>query len=374
MVACAQRLHHIVGQRRGNGALVLHQVFHRFGVVLLAPGFADGDAGGAGVLDDRLEVRRQACPFRLVDDELAGGRHLMPAGRVVILRDLVQAELAVEEGADEFGRVDHAALEVGEDFARRDQAGIDAKLLVDAPGETRDAHLDAVEVVDGLDLLAEPAGHLHAGIAAIDRHQIEAVVDLAPQLGAAAVIVPAVEALEIQAEGNGGEILRGEALAGPEIGVGVVHLDGAGRHRVEAFRRRDQFARAVELDLEAAARHVVDALDQILGAARPGRIEGSVRAVEARHLPIERGLRLDDRGRGDRAGRACQSQFGEISTTHGNAPLCLQPPVYKQVMGQFRPLLLRDIVQPFMPPCKRDRTWYGRRRIRLSAKMSVGRR
>src|SRR5687768_16596085 len=36
--------------------------------------------------------------------------------------------------------------------------------------------------------------------------------------------------------------------------------------------------------------------------------------------------------------------------------------------------MLRDIVQPIMPPCKRDRTRYGRRRIRLSAKMSVGRR
>jgi len=32
----------------------------------------------------------------------------------------------------------------------------------------------------------------------------------------------------------------------------------------------------------------------------------------------------------------------------------LQPPVYKQAMGQLQALLLRDIVQPFKPPCKRE--------------------
>ncbi len=179
----------------------------------------------------------------------------MPAGGVVVLGRAVQAELAVEIGADELGGVDHAALQRRENLAGRQQPHVDAELLIDAPGETRDAHLQALEVVDLLDRLLEPAGHLHAGVAAQERHQIEAVIDLAPQLEPAAVVHPAVEALEVQAERHRGEILAGEDLAGPEIGVGVVHLDGAGGHGVEALGGRDQFARAVELDLDAAARH-----------------------------------------------------------------------------------------------------------------------
>ena len=193
----------------------------------------------------------------------------------------------------------------------------------DAAGKAGNAHLQTLEVGDPLDRLAEPAGHLHAGIAGEERHQIELVVDLAPQLQAAAVIDPAVEADEIHAEGHGGEVLRGEDLAGPEIGIGVVHLDRAGRARIEAGIGRDQLAGAVELNLDAAARHFVDALAQVLGAARAGRIEIGVGPVEAGHPPIEGGLRLDH-GRGrNRAGGAGQGQFGEIATSHGSLPCCV---------------------------------------------------
>ena len=147
----------------------------------------------AGVLDDGLEVGRQLCPGRLVDGEFARGRGLVPAGGVVIFRDLVQAELAVEIGADEFGGVDHAAFERRENVARRQQLRSTPSSLIDAAGETGNAHLETLEVLDLLDRLAEPAGHLHAGIAAQERHQIEFVVDLAPQFETAAVVHPAIE-------------------------------------------------------------------------------------------------------------------------------------------------------------------------------------
>ena len=108
--------------------------------------------------------------------------------------DFLQAELAVEIGPDEFGGVDHAAFERREDVAGRQQLRVDAELAVDAAGQAGNAHLEALEILDLLDRLAEPAGHLHAGIAGEERHQIELVVDLAPQFEAAAVIDPAVEA------------------------------------------------------------------------------------------------------------------------------------------------------------------------------------
>ena len=168
--------------------------------------------------------------------------------------------------------------------------------------------------------LLEPAGHLHAGVAAQERHEIEAVVNLAPELEASAIVDPAVEALEVEAERNGGEVLRGEALAGPEIGIRIVHLDCTGRHRVETFGGRDQLASAVELDLQAPARHVLDAFAQVFCATRSGRIERGIRAVEARHLPVERGLSANHGRRGHGPDRTGKRQFAEITTTHDTPP------------------------------------------------------
>jgi hypothetical protein len=85
------------------------------------------------------------------------------------------------------------------------------------------------------------------------RHHAEGGVDLVPQLDAAAVVQPAVDALEVQAEGHGGEVLRRRGLAGPEVAVGVVHLHRAGAHRVEAFEGGHQFAGAEDLDVQPAA-------------------------------------------------------------------------------------------------------------------------
>ena len=196
----AQLLQHLVGQRLGDHTLVLHQVVHRLGVVALAPGFADDVAGRGGVLDHRLQVLGQLVPGRLVDQQFGDRGGLVPAGRVVVLGGLVQAELAVLERADELGRVDDTALQRREDLAAGQQLDVDAERRVDLPGQPGDAHLQALQVGAGLDLLLEPAGHLHAGVAARQGDHAERRVDLVPQLLATAVVEPAVDALEVQPE------------------------------------------------------------------------------------------------------------------------------------------------------------------------------
>jgi hypothetical protein len=194
---------------------------------------------------------------------------------------------AVLEGADELGRVDHAALQRREDLAARQHLHVHAQVGVDLAGQAGDAHLQALQVGDGLDLLLEPARHLHAGVAAGHGHHAEGRVDLVPQVDAAAVVEPAVHALEVHAEGHGGEVLRGEGLAGPEVAVGVVHLHRAGAHRVEAFEGRDQLAGAEDLDVQPAARHLADALGQVGGRARAVHVERRALAVGRGHLPVE---------------------------------------------------------------------------------------
>src|SRR3954469_23031144 len=91
-IGLAQRVDHSVRQRFRRDALVLDQVFNGLGVVLLAPRLADDVAGGAGVLDNRLEIGRQAVPLGLVDDEFARRRGLVPASGVVKLGRTMQTE------------------------------------------------------------------------------------------------------------------------------------------------------------------------------------------------------------------------------------------------------------------------------------------
>ena len=155
--------------------------------------------------------------------------------------------------------------------------------------------------------------------------EVEAVIDLPPKLGAAAIVVPAVEALEVQPERHGREVLRRETLAGPEIGVGVVHLDGAGGHGIEAFVGGNQLASTVELDRQPLVGHRLDAGDEVFGAARAGGIERGVRAVGAGHLPGKLGLRPCNRRRGDGADGADGSDFREVTSSHDFSPLCCRP-------------------------------------------------
>src|SRR5262252_4900573 len=88
-----------------------------------------------------------------------------PAGIVVVLGDLDEAELLVVVGADPFGGVDRALLERRKDIAARKLLRHYAELRQDAPGKTADAELQALHVIERLYLLAEPAAHLARRIA-----------------------------------------------------------------------------------------------------------------------------------------------------------------------------------------------------------------
>jgi hypothetical protein len=66
------------------------------------------------------------------------------AGIVVVLGDLVEAELLVVIGPDPFGRVDRALLQRRIDVAAGDLLRHHAELLHDLAGEAADAHLQAL--------------------------------------------------------------------------------------------------------------------------------------------------------------------------------------------------------------------------------------
>ena len=123
-------------------------------------------AAWRGRAHQRLVGRRQLFHLRLVDHQMDRRPAFPPAGIVVVRRDLVEAELLVVIGADPFGRIDRALLERRIDVAAGDLLRHHAELRDDLAGKAADAHLEALQVGDRVDLLAEPAAHLGAGVAA----------------------------------------------------------------------------------------------------------------------------------------------------------------------------------------------------------------
>src|SRR5262249_58314765 len=89
-----------------------------------------------------------------------------PAGVVVVLGDLVQPELLVVVRADPLGGIDRAAFERRINVGRGNLQGHNAELRQNHATQSADAELKPFEVVDGVDLFAVEATHLHAHIAA----------------------------------------------------------------------------------------------------------------------------------------------------------------------------------------------------------------
>ena len=79
--------------------------------------------------------------------------------------DLVEAELLIVIGPYPLRRIDRAFFERGIDIAAGKLLRHDAEFLHHAPGKATDAHLEPLQIVDRVDLLAEPATHLATGIA-----------------------------------------------------------------------------------------------------------------------------------------------------------------------------------------------------------------
>ncbi len=139
-------------------------------------------ASWQAAFEDRLIVLRQVGPGLRVDEEVELGTAFPPAGVVVELGDLVEAELLVVVRADPFGGVDRALFERRIDVAAGDLLRHDAELLQRQPAGAADAQLEALQVGDRLDLLAEPAAHLRAGVAGAEADDVvvlqEVVVEL----------------------------------------------------------------------------------------------------------------------------------------------------------------------------------------------------
>ena len=142
--------------------------------------------GGAGIGQHALVVFRQAVELFQVEESVNSRAAFPPCRIVVVLRHLVEAELLVVIRTDEFGGVDRALFQCRVDVAAGNLLRRDANLSHHLAGEAGNAHLQALEIIDGVDFLAEPAAHLGAGVAGRKRVEVVAGQEFVDQLVAAA--------------------------------------------------------------------------------------------------------------------------------------------------------------------------------------------
>ena len=189
------------------------------------------------------------------------------------------------------------------------------------PANSADPHLEPAEIGDVLDLLAEPAPHLRAGIAGRNPVDVELLVEVVHQLHAAAEIHPGGLHAAVEPERHRGAQGECRILAEVIVRRGVAHLDRAVLHGIGGLQARHDLARSEDLNLEP----VVARFSHRLGEGFRRAVNGVERLREARgQPPLELGHGLRDCGPGD-GGRRCSQPGGlkEMTTFHGESLLHL---------------------------------------------------
>ena len=157
--------------------------------VVLGRHVARGNSRGG--IDNRLKLGRQRGISLGVDEKLQFGAAFPPAGVVVKRRDLVEAELFIVIGPDEFDRVQRSLFQRLIDLAGRHVLRHNAELLHGlAEQAAAETHFQALQVGHGLDFLAVPAAHLGAGIAGAAAFDVVVGVERVEQFAAVAVLHP----------------------------------------------------------------------------------------------------------------------------------------------------------------------------------------
>jgi hypothetical protein len=182
------------------------------------------------------------------------------------------------------------------------------------PAHAADAELEALEVSDGVDLLAEPAAHLRAGVAAQDGVRVELSERLVDDLGAAAEVPPGGLMARIEAERDAGAEDERRLFADVVVGRGLRALDRTARHGVQRLQSGDDLAGRKGLDLEL----VVGGLGHVFGERLRRAVDGVQRFRKARrHPPAHLRRRLSDGRLGQRHRRcAHRSSFEEHPALH----------------------------------------------------------
>src|SRR5262249_22136931 len=104
-------------------------------------------------------------------------------------------------------------------------------------------------IVRVVDLLREPAAHLHASIRGHQRLDTELGIDLVPQLLAAAEVNPRAQLVGGHAVRPRGEEIQPLRLAAEVTFVALIDICDAGRNSIESLQSSHKTARRINSDL-----------------------------------------------------------------------------------------------------------------------------
>ena len=153
---------------------------------------------------------------------------------------------------------------------------------------------------------------------------------------AAAVLDPAEHLVGAPAPGGRrAEQREGLVLAVPIGGDAMAAIERAGKHRVLHLERLGDRARGQQLELQAAAGHLVDAVDEVLREF----VEDVLGGPGALELEHHRLLGADDIGHGERGGTCCRRCCTGLQKGAARGSLSR--------LGVFRHELSSHVVQPF---------------------------
>ncbi|MND48839.1 hypothetical protein D3C80_397710 [compost metagenome] len=261
-------------------------------------------------------------------------RPAFPERRVIIVFcNLEEAELVVVVRPHPLGSIDRAFFEGRIDIAAGDLLRHGPEFLEHLAGNPGNAHLYALEVVDGVDFLAEPAPHLRPGIAGRQTVNVMLGIELVHQRVAVTLVEPGIGQSRIHAERNCRPDRKCRILADEIVRAGVAHLDRSGRDCVSRLQAGHDFAGGERLDGKVAIRSRRDMLGNVVSAAID-RIERFRK--RRRETPCNLGIGLSDcrcsqRSGSKRARSGDCSFLEELTTIHEYPPdhdrLPAHPPI-----------------------------------------------
>src|SRR5690606_32902948 len=145
-----------------------------------------------GVGDDGLDLVGQGVVLRLVEDDFESFRRLVEALQHADLGYVGEAQQTVGRCVVEFGAVQQATVQSGNDFAAGQGVHSCAHCGEQVNGQAVGAELQTLEVFDLGDRLLEPAEGLRGYRAIHDGNHVDpdGCIEFVQQLLAAAILVP----------------------------------------------------------------------------------------------------------------------------------------------------------------------------------------
>src|SRR5690606_35376030 len=125
-----------------------------------------------------------------------------------------------------------ALLERRINVAARELLRHNPQFREDGAGKSGNPELQALEVVDRVDLLAEPAAHLGAGIAGREGDEVVLLEEVVEEIDPTQLVHPGILKALVEAEGHRRGKGEGRILSPVIVGCGVGDLDGAVAYRI----------------------------------------------------------------------------------------------------------------------------------------------